>query len=159
MAYSTAEKQSDYHRKYYLEHRDVMLEKMGEWRKKNKAKHLAGARAYHHKHKARLAELKRKHRKENPEVYADRMRLKKYGMSGGEFRALAAKQGGCCASCGKERLLVVDHCHATNAVRALLCSPCNTAIGLLKEDTDLIWRAMEYVVFHKRAAAPPGVGL
>lgn len=42
--------------------------------------------------------------------------------------------------------LAVDHDHITGEVRALLCIPCNSAIGQLKEDPNIIMNAMQYVI-------------
>ena len=39
----------------------------------------------------------------------------------------------------------VDHNHSTGEVRGLLCSNCNTAIGLLKENTEYLDSAKEYL--------------
>lgn len=41
--------------------------------------------------------------------------------------------------------LSVDHCHKTGKVRGLLCSNCNTAIGLLKEDINVLKNAINYL--------------
>ncbi len=41
--------------------------------------------------------------------------------------------------------LNVDHCHSTGAVRGLLCHNCNRALGLLKDDTNRIKTAIEYL--------------
>lgn len=38
-----------------------------------------------------------------------------------------------------------DHCHATDVVRGLLCTGCNVAIGLLKDDPVLMLKAIAYV--------------
>lgn len=62
---------------------------------------------------------------------ADR-RSRVYGLRPEAYRQLVEAQKGRCAACGEESRLVVDHCHATGAVRALLCSNCNTAEGLLR---------------------------
>ena len=40
----------------------------------------------------------------------------------------------------------IDHCHKTNIVRGVLCSNCNTALGLLKENPDIILNALKYIV-------------
>lgn len=39
----------------------------------------------------------------------------------------------------------VVHCHKTGKVRGLLCFNCNTGIGKLKDDIELLKRAVEYL--------------
>lgn len=41
--------------------------------------------------------------------------------------------------------LVIDHDHQSGAVRKLLCSNCNTALGLLKESSERILRLLWYI--------------
>ena len=76
------------------------------------------------------------------------------------FNELVAKQNNLCAICNvpesgieaktrKIRDLSVDHDHSTNAVRGLLCSRCNRAIGYLKDDSSLCFRAGEYLKKHE----------
>ncbi|HEY5409466.1 MAG TPA: endonuclease domain-containing protein [Caulobacteraceae bacterium] len=73
---------------------------------------------------------------------------RKYGDP--DIRAkLLSLQGGVCAGCGSpdpehSRGWQVDHCHETNVVRSVLCHPCNTALGLLKENADRIRRLAAY---------------
>lgn len=66
-----------------------------------------------------------------------------YGISENDYEKMLAAQGGVCRACknpesmkrrGSQSRLSVDHCHRTGRVRGLLCSGCNTAIGLLKDD-------------------------
>lgn len=40
---------------------------------------------------------------------------------------------------------VVDHCHKTGKIRDVICNKCNTAIGLLKENEESFFRAVEYL--------------
>ena len=42
-----------------------------------------------------------------------------------------------------------DHNHTSGKVRGLLCSSCNTAIGLFKEDIQVISNAINYLNIHK----------
>jgi hypothetical protein len=73
------------------------------------------------------------------------------GITPEEYEQILALQGGMCAVCdraGGNRLgdnLHIDHCHVTGALRGLLCTHCNLAIGQLRDDADLIRRAAEYV--------------
>lgn len=51
-----------------------------------------------------------------------------------------------CDACGQVRSrMVVDHCHDTCRVRGLLCSNCNTALGLLAEDPDRMFDLIAYM--------------
>lgn len=65
-------------------------------------------------------------------------------------------QNDVCASCGNPEMgidhrngahldLAVDHNHATGQVRALLCGPCNMALGLLQDDPERIERLVRYI--------------
>lgn len=64
----------------------------------------------------------------------------KFGITVADYSAMHDYQLGCCYVCGgtdKTRRLAVDHNHKTGTVRALLCTPCNTAIGLAKTSDGL----------------------
>ncbi|WP_442942261.1 endonuclease VII domain-containing protein [Nonomuraea sp. NBC_00507] len=56
-------------------------------------------------------------------------------------------QGGACAACRRvtDQNLHVDHCHTTGKVRGLLCVGCNTALGLLAEDSERIRGLLGYL--------------
>lgn len=76
---------------------------------------------------------------------------KKYGISLEEYDFLYSNQKGRCKICSESYpLLYVDHCHVTKIVRGLLCMKCNTALGLLKEDTKIMKKAIRYVKDHER---------
>src|SRR5574337_134009 len=66
---------------------------------------------------------------------------KKYGVTYAFFLNLLETQNNKCAICGKEVICkrfnnhnraVLDHCHSTGKIRAILCHMCNSAIGLLR---------------------------
>lgn len=70
---------------------------------------------------------------------------------------MLAEQNGVCAICrrpstrkvlDRKSALVIDHDHKTKKVRALLCNNCNTAIGLFKEDPEILTSAVEYLRRH-----------
>ena len=76
-----------------------------------------------------------------------------YGTNVETYERLLEEQNGLCAICRKPELaksrLAVDHDHDTGEVRGLLCGRCNTAIGLLREDPEIIDRAKSYIMEHK----------
>lgn len=94
----------------------------------------------------------------NPDYHKNMFLKRNYGISIDRYNEMLANQGGCCAICakaeaneirGKVVSLAVDHDHATGAVRALLCSSCNTALGLFNDNAELLAKARDYVLYHK----------
>lgn len=81
-----------------------------------------------------------------PEQYRDWDLRKDFGITLGEYRAMAAAQGDVYAICGQPETatrlgqvlsLAVDHHHATGQVRSLLCRACNLGLGAFREDPEL----------------------
>lgn len=71
-----------------------------------------------------------------------------YGISKEQFTAMLEQQSGRCPICSievSENKSHIDHCHETGKVRGILCSRCNQAIGLFKEDTKSMIKAVEYL--------------
>ena len=77
-----------------------------------------------------------------------------YGISLEDYESIKETQEGLCAICKTEGFvmakhhkmkLVVDHCHETDRVRGLLCHNCNRALGLLKDNTESLQRAIKYL--------------
>jgi len=58
---------------------------------------------------------------------------------------MAEKQKNKCLICDSEEKLVIDHNHKTGKIRGLLCSNCNCAIGLLKDDSTILESAITYL--------------
>lgn len=82
--------------------------------------------------------------------------MRRYGLTLEERDRIMVTQDGKCAICqrsfgssdgrGTKSLVPhVDHDHATGLNRGLLCSPCNTAIGLFRDNTDNLRRAEAYL--------------
>lgn len=53
-----------------------------------------------------------------------------------------------CAICHSMEKLHVDHDHVTGKVRDALCHHCNTALGLFKENPELMRMAIRYLEEH-----------
>ena len=94
---------------------------------------------------------KRRHYDKHKDKYHG-YNLKKYNLTPEEYDQMYKDQDGKCYVCNKEeargRKLAVDHNHDTGHNRKLLCSKCNTALGLLKEDTETMQNLIEYVKTH-----------
>jgi len=68
-----------------------------------------------------------------------------YGLSTEDYNRMFDEQDGKCAICKNAFVLVVDHCHETNEVRGLLCSMCNTGLGLFQDSLDNLESAKVYL--------------
>jgi len=75
--------------------------------------------------------------------------LHKYGLSKERYDLMLWAQDNRCVICTTEFsdsvTPVVDHCHNTGEVRGLLCSNCNTALGLFKDNVDRLQKAIQYL--------------
>ena len=89
-----------------------------------------------------------KHRTVCKVCYNERERLRKYetryGLKGDEADKLKAE--GCCEICGNEEGLVIDHNHATEEFRGVLCDSCNKGIGILGDSPLLLNKAATYLL-------------
>lgn len=82
--------------------------------------------------------------------------LRDFGITIDEYEKMLTNQNNKCKICNKEetvknkktnklRMLCVDHCHKTGKIRGLLCNRCNSAIGLLYEDSTIINNCLKYL--------------
>ena len=90
----------------------------------------------------------------------------KYGITVQQFEELIKLQNNRCLICDKEFELrrrgsgqspktpVVDHDHASGAVRGILCNGCNVALGAFYDSAEILARAMVYL---KTAAVTPAL--
>ena len=65
-----------------------------------------------------------------------------------DLNELQQQQDNCCAICKKsfdETKRFIDHDHETGEVRGLLCSGCNSGIGLLGDNLKSVMKAVEYL--------------
>jgi len=80
-----------------------------------------------------------------------------YGVSRDDYAELLVEQNNVCALCGTDpgdRALAVDHDHRSGSIRGLLCSTCNTGLGALRDDPQLLRRAISYLEAHARGGDP-----
>lgn len=91
----------------------------------------------------------REWRAQNPDKVRT-SRLRSYKLLPEQYNQMLIQQNHCCAICkspsvNHRRGLLIDHNHATNVVRGLLCDPCNLMIGLAKEQISTLKGAIFYL--------------
>lgn len=135
------EKQKIYRKQYREKHLEKAKKQSKEWNRLNKIRHQKTNREWYLKNKE-LTTLRNLQR-----------RLKGYGITIEYYNQMFVDQNGLCAICGGHntngRPLFVDHCHTTGKVRGLLCSHCNTGIGLLKDNITILQGAIKYLKSHQ----------
>ena len=134
-------------------------EYMREWRAQNKEKNAEYQKEYNKeyrkKNEEKLKANNKKWREANKEkdvLTMFKARLKrKYNLTIEEYDALLEAQNNSCKVCGTHATnnlkgkLYVDHCHTTGKVRGMLCMKCNSALGLLNDDKELIQKLLDYL--------------
>lgn len=84
--------------------------------------------------------------------------MMKYGITYFDYQVMYGNQNGRCAICGcgpngngkQYGRLSIDHDHDTNEIRGLLCSTCNSGLGMFKDDPYLLELAADYLRFGPR---------
>lgn len=85
----------------------------------------------------------------------ERMRrqlLKRHGLSPEDYQKMFDEQEGRCEICGNPpgpTALHIDHNHNTGQIRGLLCSNCNTGLGMLQESVDNLEAAVVYLNYYR----------
>jgi hypothetical protein len=106
-------------------------------RNKNLPRQRVYDRAYYERTKAK-----------RPAYYLKKL----YGITVEIYEQMVVDQRGVCAICGSAPTgkrnftkLHVDHDHVTSRVRGLLCGRCNLAIGMLADNQEHLFKALEYL--------------
>jgi len=93
-----------------------------------------------------------KHGRSQTKEYDLELHMKRaYGLDFKDYEKMLEAQNGVCAICSspppnnRKTRLAIDHCHKTGKVRGLLCDKCNRSIGLLKDDVNILTKAIEYL--------------
>jgi len=124
------------------------------WDRYNKGKEATKRWYTSERGKVNTIERARKWRQVHPEAAKAASRKKKFGITEHDFQLMLDLQGGRCAICrctsieAKElysQAFGVDHDHVTGKNRGLLCPPCNSGIGMLKDSPELLRVAAEYI--------------
>lgn len=111
---------------------------------------------YYHSNKEKALARVKKYRDNNPDKTKNWKLKDTFGITLEEYKVMLEKQSGLCSIClkpetyldkrnGKIRSLSVDHNHATNKVRGLLCRSCNVGIGQFGDNIEVMKNAIKYL--------------
>jgi hypothetical protein len=138
------ENEREAQRAYLDENREKVNARRREYYRKNADKMKPGFSARYHSDK---------------DAHTSQRLKRKFGITLEDYNAMFALQKGNCAVCGTKqkikdkygnlRRLAVDHDHKTGKVRQLLCGPCNTSIGLIKENVKTLNKMIDYIKKHE----------
>ncbi|WP_442951576.1 endonuclease VII domain-containing protein [Paenibacillus sp. GYB004] len=112
------------------------------YRDANKDRISVSKRRYHYDNRDRILEKWRK-----------KALVRRYGITREEREVILKQQGGSCI-CGYNdrssysKFPVVDHCHTTNKVRGVLCQRCNTTLGKVQDNPELLRKLADYLESH-----------
>jgi hypothetical protein len=120
----------------------------------NSSDKLAREKTRREKSRVLISEQTKKRHKKNPDARKNQELRTRFGINYVEYQQMHEKQKGLCAICDKPesqilngtvKRLSVDHCHSTGKIRGLLCTKCNVALGLLKDDINVINNCVSYL--------------
>lgn len=126
------------------------------WYQKNKEKRLIKALEWRASNPEKVKAIQKRYRDSHPNKKRDERLKRDFGITFDQYEKMRIGQDNKCAICknpetrsvsksGKINDLAVDHCHKTGKIRGLLCGKCNTALGLLNEDINIINNCVDYL--------------
>jgi hypothetical protein len=130
-----------YHKEQYHKSRESQLAYHKDYYQKNKETQKVKSKAWY------------THNRDRVRVQSRLYRLKsRFGITLDDYNAMLLAQNNACAICGQHgRKLHVDHCHTTGKVRGLLCAPCNSFLGRIKESLDILDNVKCYLLQYPQA--------
>ena len=92
------------------------------------------------------------YRRECKECFKALDRFRRLGITPEQYEQMLIEQKFSCAICesklesSRYTKFAVDHCHKTGKTRGLLCTQCNTALGLMKDSIVRLQAAVDYLL-------------
>ncbi len=111
------------------------------------------SKAIREKNRAAISVQRAKYRANNKDkIRAKRLRYM-YGITPDQYNKMLHSQGNKCGICNIDesniktayKLFYVDHDHATNRIRGLLCNYCNSMLGFAKDNAENLLAGINYL--------------
>lgn len=141
----------------YLRNKEIVLAKSKErYKKLDRKKENERCRILYHKKRNHYLEKNMKYRIKHPETLRSYKLKTKYGISISEYEELYKSQNGKCFLCESKDNLCIDHNHISGKVRSILCKKCNTALGMVNDNSLLLRKMADYIERHLTPLALDG---
>lgn len=103
--------------------------------------------------KPKAVKVKRVLSDEQKAFNKNKLMLNKYNITLDEYNAIAKAQDYRCLICSRVRKLTIDHDHnccpdkgsCGECIRGLICSQCNTILGMCNDDVSILTAAIAYL--------------
>lgn len=130
------------------------------WYDENRERIIEKRKKYYKTHNEKIKKetsvkrnLNRSEVNENARIWGSKNRDKiknsrlkaKYGITLKQFNLLLENQNFHCLFCPEKKALGLDHCHFTERIRGILCRKCNAGLGMFRDSTILLKRAIQYL--------------
>ena len=143
------EKKRKYNKEYVSKNRDKLNLYQREYRQKN----LEKVRGYSKKYYAQNKNKKKEYQSKRFNQIKEARLRRNFNLTLNEFNKMLKNQNNKCVICNSNFTIVkkpcVDHDHETNQVRELLCQKCNTVVGFVYEDLNIVNNLYNYIKKHK----------
>jgi hypothetical protein len=151
-------KQREYQKNYNARDPERRKEQQKRYRnsEKGKAKLQAWVKEHYWQNKEEINARCREYYAANKVSIIERNRwykiARQFGLTREQWEERLAAQGFKCACCGADdpnarggKGWVVDHCHRHGHVRGILCSHCNTGLGMANDDPAILKKWIAYL--------------
>lgn len=120
--------------------------------------HCARSTASYAKNREKVCARSAADRAKNPEKYRAYELKHRFGLTLADYDAMLEQQDGVCAICktattGGRGRFCVDHNHDTGVIRGLLCTNCNTMLGMAKDSPERLDAGAKYLRSARRTVA------
>lgn len=133
-------------RRSYLKNKEEVLKRSSEYEHTERRKKNHKFWKLNNPEKIRVS--RRKTYLTHKDYYRNRRLKKTYGISLNQFKDILINQHNRCGICHKKFIEIqpcIDHNHNTGLIRGILCRSCNSGIGLLKDNINILLKALDWV--------------
>lgn len=135
MSKRNLEHKKAYQKEYYLKNKEVLK---------------AYRKRHYEENREKAIERSKDWVRRNPETRKRNILKSSHNISLETYNQMFVDQKGCCKCCGRHQSILpkglfIDHCHITGNIRGLLCTGCNTALGMVKDNKQTLSNMIKYL--------------